>query len=169
MNLQEYNNIKNLNYRQYCKYLQNKYGKPPRPYMTNNFVKGGSNRKLNSRTKEGLMIHHKYEDTAIMLGSEEFAKRHPHEWQQPENLVYCDYVEHYYLHYLILKYPKSKKEDVGVGGLAMIKIELIDYYSNQYSKYEPWRINCFERVKNDKDVFIIVNNLATELYKRTHC
>ena len=63
MNLKEYNEVKNLNYLEYCDYLQKKYRISQVPY----FTKNGSKNPKAKRTKDGLMIHHKMEDHAVLL------------------------------------------------------------------------------------------------------
>lgn len=90
MRITEYDKVKDYSYLQYCEYLQNKYGKGLCEYMTASWVKS---RKV-TRTKEGLFVHHKYEDQAIRLSHPEIAKNYPYEWQLPENLIYCDFLEH---------------------------------------------------------------------------
>ena len=98
MNLVEYEKVKNLTYLEYCDYLQQKYGIGLSDYMTKSWNK---NSKV-TRTKDGLLAHHKYEDHAIMLSTKEFAMQNPFEWQLAKNIVYCDYLEHLFLHILIL-------------------------------------------------------------------
>ena len=103
MDLLEYENVKKLSYFQYCDYLQNKYGIGWYPYMT---VSWNKNNRA-SRTTEGLVAHHKFEDRAIMLSHKEWAMKHPYEWQIPQNLIYCDYLEHLLLHILFLLQTNS--------------------------------------------------------------
>lgn len=163
MNLEEYNKVKNLNYLEYCDYLQNKYGLGKESYMDLSWNK---NFKC-SRTKEGLMAHHKMEDHAILLSDRAFAMRNPYEWQLPENLVYCDYLEHLFLHILICENPhknKNKNEIVGIGGIINFLVpELNDFYSGWFTN-KKWQIACFNKIKNDKNVYL-------ELIKRfkTNC
>ena len=97
MKLQEYEKVKDYTYLEYCDYLQEKYGIGFCDYMTKNWNK---NQKV-TRTKDGLYVHHKYEDHAIMLSTKEYAMKNPYEWQLKENLVYCDFLEHLLLHILI--------------------------------------------------------------------
>ena len=73
MNLVEYEKVKNLTYLEYCDYLQQKYGIGLSDYMTKSWNK---NSKV-TRTKDGLLAHHKYEDHAIMLSTKEFAMQNP--------------------------------------------------------------------------------------------
>ena len=86
MNITEYESVKTFNYTQYCDYLQNKYGIGLSDYMTKSWNK---NSKC-TRTKEGLLAHHKFEDHAIMLANKEYAMKNPFEWQLAKNIVYCD-------------------------------------------------------------------------------
>ena len=141
MNLQEYEKVKNFTYLEYCDYLQQKYGIGLCNYMSESWKK---NSKV-TRTKDGLYVHHKYEDHAIMLSNTEYAKINPYEWQMKENLIYCDLLEHLLLHLLICEYPaenKNKREQVGIGGvLNFIVPELNDVYSGWVSK-QPWQQNC---------------------------
>ena len=155
MNIQEYEKVKNFTYLEYCDYLQQKYGIGLCNYMSENWKK---NSKV-TRTKDGLYVHHKYEDHAIMLSNPEYAKKNPYEWQMKENLVYCDLLEHLLLHQLICEYPadnKNKNEQVGIGGVVnLIVPELNDVYSGWVSK-QPWQQNCHNAIIKDKDVYLQV-------------
>jgi len=153
MNIHEYENVKNYSYLDYCDYLQQKYGIGLCNYMSENWKK---NSKV-TRTKEGLYVHHKYEDHAIMLGNPEYAKKNPYEWQMKENLVYCDFLEHLFLHQLICEYPAentNKNEQVGIGGIVnFIVPELNDVYSGWVSR-QAWQQSCHNAVIKDKDVYL---------------
>ena len=163
MNMQEYIKVKDFTYLQYCDYLQGKYGIGKSDYMTKSWNK---NHKV-TRTKEGLMVHHKYEDHAIMLSTKEYAMKNPFEWQLAKNMVYCDFLEHLFLHILICEYPspeRNEREAVGIGGVInFIVPELNDVYSGWQTNQE-WRIICHSKIINDKDVCL-------ELLKRfkTNC
>ena len=153
MTVQEYNKVKSFTYLEYCDYLQQKYGLASCAYMSENWKK---NSKV-SRTKEGLYVHHKYEDHAIMLGNPAYAKKNPYEWQKRENLVYCNLLEHLLLHLLICEYPaedKNKNEQVGIGGVVnFIVPELNDVYSGFVSK-QQWQQNCHNVIINNKDTYL---------------
>ena len=153
MNLIEYEKIKNLTYLEYCDYLQNKYGVGLCAYMTKSWNR---NPKV-TRTKEGLFAHHKFEDHAIMLSTREYAMNNPYEWQLAQNIVYCDYLEHLFLHILICEYPAEDRnifEAVGVGGVVnFIVPELNDLYSGWITK-QPWRKACYNVVIDDKNVYL---------------
>ncbi|WP_296024725.1 hypothetical protein [uncultured Treponema sp.] len=152
MDKKEYEKVKRLNYLQYCDYLQEKYGIGRSDCMTKSWNK---NNKV-SRTCDGLIAHHKYEDHAIMLSQKQIAMLNPFEWQKAENIVYCDYLEHLFLHILICENPaqdRNKNENVGIGGVCnFIVPELNDLYSGWATK-QQWRKNCHEKVKNNKDVY----------------
>lgn len=147
--------VKDFTYTEYCTYLQNKYGIAICDYMTKSWNK---NNKI-SRTKEGLLAHHKFEDRAIMLSTKEYAMRNPFEWQHAENIVYCDYLEHLFLHILICEYPspeRNAREAVGIGGVInYIAPELNDFYSGWESSLE-WQKRCLDKIRNNKDVYLIL-------------
>ena len=155
MNMDEYNKIKDLDYIGYCDYLQNKYGIGLTDYMTKSFNK---NPKV-TRTKDGLFTHHKMEDHMIMLSMPEIAKMCPYEWQSKENIVYCDYLEHLYLHILICKYPSAEKIQIAKVGIGGVINFLIPELNDIYSGWEPnatWKKNCVNKVIQDKDVYMVL-------------
>lgn len=164
MNLQEYEKIKDYTYLEYCDYLQEKYGIGLCDYMTKNWNK---NQKV-TRTKDGLYVHHKYEDHAIMLSTKEYAMKNPYEWQLKENLVYCDFLEHLLLHILICENPsknKNENEKVGVGGIVnFIVPELNDVYSGWVAK-QAWQLNCHNAIINDKDVYLVLIKRFKDFYE----
>lgn len=155
MHIKEYEEIKNYTYLEYCDYLQKKYGIGLCDYMRPNWTK---NAKV-TRTKDGLYVHHKYEDHAIMLSNPEVAKNNPYEWQKKENLIYCNLLEHLLLHQLICEYSAENKNDigkVGFGGIVdFIVPELNDVYSGWVSKL-VWQQNCHRTIINNKDVYLLI-------------
>lgn len=166
MKIAEFEEVKGMTYEAYCDYLQAKYGIGRADYMTKSFNK---NQRV-SRTSEGLIAHHKAEDKMILLSTKEVAEKCPYEWQQKENIVYCDYLEHLLLHVLICKYPSQDRipiADVGIGGVInFIVPELNDLYSGWVSN-QSWRVKCHNRVIEDKEVYleilrIFVNYLQEE-------
>ena len=44
-----------------------------------------------------------------MLFEKEHAMKNPYEWQLAKNIVYCDYLEHLFLHILICEYPAKDR------------------------------------------------------------
>ena len=164
MNISEYQKVKGLTYLEYCDYLQLKYGIGLTDYMTRSYK---PNPKC-KRTKEGLVAHHKKEDTMIMLSTKEVAQMCPIEWQLKENIVYCDYLEHLLLHVLICKYPAKDMEDficVGIGGVVnFIVPELNDLYSG-YIANQAWRQNCHSKVSADEGVYLSILKQFIDIVK----
>lgn len=111
MDSQEFKYEKDLAYDDQIKYLQNKYGLSKENYFVKDTCKS-RNKKI-SRTNEGLIIHHvkENEQGAFMLSDPICAKKFPFEYQMPNNLVYCNYLEHLLLHLKIentLHNPEKK-------------------------------------------------------------
>lgn len=151
MDLTEYNHVKNMNYDEYCSYLQTKYGTPPSPY----FTRLGKKCRDNTRTRDGLYLHHIREDTEVLLSNWKICKDLPYEYQLSENLCYCDFLEHLYCHILICEKEIKKEKPMwhGVmGAVVFIIPELNDLYSGFVSR-QKWRRKCYLKVINDKDVY----------------
>lgn len=91
------------------------------------------------------------EDRCVMLSNRYIAEMCPREWQNKENIVYCDYLEHLFLHVLICRYPRSEMP-VGIGGVYIIANELNDLYSG-FRTNQAWRKRCHAMVIDDKDVY----------------
>ena len=163
MKLEELNKVKNFTYTEYVKYLQEKYGLSKTAY----FTEGWSPIVKTKRTKEGLFVHHVKEDCEIMLGNVNYAKKQPYEYQLPENLVYCDYLEHLLLHILIVKYPGKSQNPLtmpGIGGIINFLIpELNDYYSG-YPIKQAWKQTVFDKVKDDLDAYLELLRIFVETY-----
>lgn len=155
MDLNEYNKVKDFSYEEYCDYLKEKYGCATCDYFYPNFKK---NPKI-SRTSEGLVCHHICEDKAIMLSTVAYAERNPFEYQRAENLVYCDYLEHLFLHILICENPSRDRnpfEAVGIGGILNYLVpELNDVYSGWITA-QTWRLKCHSLILNDRDVYLLL-------------
>ena len=164
MNMEEYNKVKDMDYLKYCDYLQDKYGIGLDDYMTPGFTK----KKGVTRTKEGLFVHHKRENEGILLSYPNIAKHYPYEYQKKENLVYCDYLEHILLHVLIYKYPANYTAALGIGGVILIAGDINDLYSGwrTESPGQMWRMRCYEKIANDKDVYLTILRSLVNILKR---
>lgn len=166
MKLEEFNNVYNMSYDQYCDYLTQKYGSGLSDYFTKSW---NPNPKC-KRTKEGLFAHHVDEDKMIMLSEKKIAQMCPFEWQLKDRIVYCDYLEHLFLHSLICKFPNVNKipnVDVGIGGVVNFLVpELNDMYSG-FPVSQPWKQNCFNVVKNDFDVYLAIIEYFIKWLKET--
>lgn len=154
MTKEEYELIEYYDYDEYVKYLQTKYGIPKKPYFTLDWRK---NMDI-TRTQEGLYIHHVKENKAIMLCNPDYAKNNPFEYQNPENLVYCDLLEHLLLHILICEDPNIDSTIdpnivTAIGGIQNFMIpQLNDVYSG-YISPKSWERKCYNKIINDKDVY----------------
>ena len=155
MNILEYNKVKNLNYLEFVSYLINKHGAVKYNYMTKSWNKNSNC----TGTKNGLLVHHVFEDHAIMLSNKTHAMNNPYEWQKAENLVFCDYLEHLYLHILICESPsieRNKNEAVGIGGVInFLAPELNDIYSGRKPNVAR-KQNCVNKVMDDKEVYLVL-------------
>lgn len=152
MDRQEYEQVKSLNYPEYCNYLKKKYGQPKFPYYT----RDGKKNRGNSKTREGLFIHHVFEDHAIRLSDEMYASINPYEWQLPENLVYCDFLEHLLLHILICESPSPDHNRIEAPGIGGVRNFIVPELNDAYSGYRPklaWKQCCYNKVIEDKDVY----------------
>ncbi len=153
MKLEEYEKVKGLTYREYCDYLQAKYGIGRSDYMTKSWNKNG---KV-SRSKEGLVVHHKFEERVLTLYRKGNAINYPFEWQLAKNIVYCDYLEHLFLHILICEdqaKDKNPDEVVGIGGVInFIVPELNDVYSG-WETSQDWKKKAYSLILDDKDVYM---------------
>ena len=160
MNIQEYNNIKDYTYDEYCAYLINKYGPATGPYFLDTYwtktkkpQQPTTNKKV-TRTKEGLFLHHLQENHVASLSTPSVAATHPYELQSAENLVPCDYLEHLLLHIMICEDPQPfEGEYVGANGtLTWILPALVGFFEKRHIAQE-WQLPAFDRIANNKDVY----------------
>ena len=166
MTLDEYNAAKNMNYNAFCEYLKAKYGIATEDYYLPGFVR---NNKV-SRTREGLFAHHVMEDRAILLSTREVAMTHPMLYQSKENLVYCDWVEHLYLHLLIAENPAPDAEEgVGIGGCVSFLVPQLNDVFAGFRSDKEWEQNCINKVFDEETGFdaymAIVARLKVHLAK----
>ena len=162
MNLEEYNKVKDMHYEDYCDYLVNKYGEAKYDYMSPKFTK---NSKV-SRTSDGLYAHHRMENRMCSLSELDVAKKCPWEWQAKYNLVYCDLLEHTFLHLLIAEEVIPKMKFIlGFGGIIDYFVpELNDLYSGWETR-QAWRKTCHSRVINDKEVYLTLIRRMIEWWR----
>ena len=125
MNIKEYNKIKDLNYFEYCNYLNSKY---------------------KDRSKLGLFRHHYYEYRKANLSNNEVAKQSTEE--ERNTIIYCNFLEHLFLHILIGEQTDSRLA-LGLGGAVNYIIPQINKYLDfDTMDYSP---KYYENI--DKDVF----------------
>lgn len=157
MNIAEFYKVKGMTYLEYCDYLQDKYGIGLNDYMSKSYNKNSNV----SRTSEGLFVHHKMEDRASDLSKKAIASSYPYEWQRKENLVYCDYLEHLWLHILIYKYLSEEEGNYikyPLNSSAIVKSfipELNDIYSGFVFKL-TWKNNIAKAIIHDKQAYLAI-------------
>ena len=133
----------------------------------------GTKKKKCSRVDEGLFVHHIDEDKFPQLGERNMAMKVPIDYQKKERLVYCDYLEHLYLHALILKYPSKDQHPntvLTLGGLFGFLIPALnDAYSGALkgTTGRAWEARCINRIINDKDAYFAILSYIIELYLYT--
>jgi hypothetical protein len=151
--LNEYND-----YHELLNDLKEKYGIPKASYFTNNV--SYSQRQSIKRGKEGLYLHHDFEDTAIMLSHPQFniENKYPYEWHEPENLTYCNTLEHLMLHVLIATRKQGVvnaklKQETGTGGAVNFIVPQINTYISRAYEYKPqWLKTALSMFDDEKVV-----------------
>ena len=180
MTLEEYIQVKDMNYDEFCDHLKQKYGKAQYDYFrfrTGGYKPGVFAREPKiSRTSEGLFAHHVKEDRAILLSVPDVAIRHPREYQSKENIVYCDWMEHLYAHILIAEHPAPNAEEgVGLGGCINY---LVPQLNDIFAGYQPgrqWEKTCADKVlttdgKSNYDCYmVLLSRLKMIFLKTTSC
>lgn len=151
MNFSEYETVRGFSYQDYCIYLQNKYGLSPCNYT---FGSSGKDK----RSGDGLELHHIREDIVPALSNRTVAESNPIEYQQPQNLCYCDYLEHMLLHVLIFEEDMETNYNdnvVGIMGVInhMVK-RLNDFYCKDLVGYKDYEVNAYHKIKDDVDVYL---------------
>lgn len=92
-----------LSYSEYVSFLLQKYGTVKYDYFANE--KCATVCRKNSKSNEGLCIHHICESIVPKLSSKQTALRFSFFFQRAENLVYCNDLEHLLLHIKIAELP----------------------------------------------------------------
>lgn len=139
MNLSEYKSIENLNYFEYCDYLNNKY---------------------KDKSKSGLFKHHYYEYRKANLSNNEVAKQSTEE--ERNTIIYCNFLEHLFLHILIGEQTDSRLA-LGLGGAINYIIPQINKYLDFGAMdYSP------KYYKNiDKEVFQLLCDRCNQCINET--
>lgn len=153
----------NSSYEEIVGCFQIKYGVPTQPYFTSEGCRQYN--KSIRRTGEGLYIHHIQE----IAESEEYfmsnlsqpaiARQVSFEWQQPNNLCYCNLLEHYLLHVKInLNRVKSTGRFIGDGVLtlgARIKNLYLKDFSGTLTDGEK---KIFKPIEEEYKAFVKIHN-----------
>lgn len=164
------NSILGMPYDEYVNTLLEKYGSVQNDYYRNEAC---LTRSGNSRSREGLVIHHIDEDKEAGLSSmwkyrNPFSM--PEEYQKADRLVYCNFVEHLLLHMKILEkeltkiVPERRVDNVvSVKGFALIARDINDLldgkrlgmFSNYVSSEEL--TERYLRVLDDSWITLFIN------------
>ena len=145
MDLREYQKIKNYSYKEACEYFLNKYGKCKAIY--------GS--KINNRSDEGLFIHHIGENEIASLSNPEVRKANDPKYQEPEMLVYCNYLEHAFIHVLIGEETAGGR-NLGLHGDNLYIIPALRKFFEEGLPNPRINAAYFDVIKNDKDVYDLI-------------
>lgn len=98
-----------------------------------------------SRANEGLECHHIFENQYINIGSKDtiYDFKYPFQIQKKENLVYCDIIEHFILHVLIVKETNG---EFGEGGSEIfLRPKIEDWLISKKIPKPQWMKKCIER------------------------
>lgn len=179
MTIAEFNKVRNMIYNEYVKYLQDKYGLPTKAYYHTTGADNHLTGSNISRGKEGLQCHHVREDIVASLSDKNIAASNLIEYQSPENLCYCNLLEHLFLHILIAEEQKEDENGsyLGDGGVNWMILALNSIYSDPtnswYSKkiYNPEeRGMCYDInniITNNKDTYLaLINRYCTSAFIR---
>ena len=129
--------------------LLEKYGPVPYDYFCNPSCR--SVKAKNSRTSEGLEIHHIDEDKHPLLSHPMFALRCDWECQRADRLVYTNVMEHLALHIRICMGMGKMSFTPGVIYLAA---RINDYFN--YPDLTGWNKNMYEAIKDKYEEYISI-------------
>lgn len=161
----EYQKQFQMEYMDLSKYLQKKYGKPTSPYFLAENCKT-QNKKI-TRVNEGLFIHHiaeyhKEYPAINNLSSTNEAIKFPYEFQTPNWLCYCDYIEHVILHYKIHKLRIGKSANIPLDdGIVHYMLPELKYWYQTNGKdiSVEWKKKVWNVIKEEKQTFIEIYNM----------
>lgn len=145
MTINEYQNVKDFSYEEYCKYLNKKYGAVPRKY--------GSSK--NKRPEDGLFIHHVREDEVASLSNRKIALANNPVYQEPENLVYCNYLEHLLLH-IIIGEDTAGTKNLGLNGPFIFIVPALKNYFEKGWKNEKINAGYYSAIEGNKEIYDIL-------------
>lgn len=152
----EINKELKMNYEELVNHLLNKYGVAKYDYFCNETCR--SRDPKNSRTKEGLFLHHIDEDKAFQLSVDRFASMQSYEYQKANRLVYCNVLEHLMLHIKIIEKTINSNVDLkqihGIGGAVTFIYPQINDYYNGFEFQQEYLINIYSLIKNNYKDYI---------------
>lgn len=155
--VQHYSTYENL-----VNYLIQKYGPVPADYFDENW---NQNWKQNSRTSEGLEIHHIDEDKYLFLSDRASCERQnvPFECQRAERLVYCNKIEHLLLHIRIAEdFHADDLQTYYKFGIKTLISKINDYYEFDELPGD-WRNGMITAINN-----LMADYIVLLIYISTH-
>ena len=154
MTLAEFIKLWAMSYFEVIEYLLAKYG-PVKYSYTNNAKNKGNER--------GLFVHH-IDEYRISALSTSWAKKAYPECQKPARLVFCNLLEHFLLHLIIVR-DFLKNSDISVGGIGQyIYPDLYQYFVHNHCKNNI-SINFYTAIEGSNEAFIA---LQTEYFNLKH-
>lgn len=146
MHLDEYRKVKGLTYWQYCDYLKGKYG----------CLKESYGSKSNSRSSDGLFIHHIGENEVANLSNDAvrkgLEKEKDQKYQSPEMLCYCDWLEHLLLHIMIGE-ETAGTTNLGLEGCFTYLLPALRDFFEYGKKTCNYNAAYYDVISGDEDVF----------------
>ena len=145
MHLDEYRKVKGLTYWQYCDYLKGKYG----------CLKESYGSKSNSRSSDGLFIHHIGENEVANLSNDAVRKElkeKDQKYQSPEMLCYCDWLEHLLLHIMIGE-ETAGTTNLGLEGCFTYLLPALRDFFEYGKKTCNYNAAYYDVISGDEDVF----------------
>ena len=145
MHLDEYGKVRGMTYGQYCDYLKGKYGCMKECY--------GS--KSNSRSSDGLFIHHIGENEVANLSNDAVRKElkeKDQKYQSPEMLCYCDWLEHLLLHIMIGE-ETAGTTNLGLEGCFTYLLPALRDFFEYGKKTCNYNTAYYDVISGDEDVF----------------
>ena len=155
-----------MSYEELTTYLQSKYGLPERAYFRTPTCKSKS---PITRGSEGLYIHHIKETETDNLAQSEIAIEHPWDYQLPENLCYCDLLEHLLLHvHINAKRCKNANGFLIDGIINHLIPELNHIYRDNPIYSDPkslWRNAAKEKIIKEQENYLLILSKWCDLIK----
>lgn len=138
-----------MDYYEGVRTLIEKYGPVPYAYFCNPSCR--SVKAKNSRTSEGLEIHHIDELKYPLLSHPRFALRYDWECQEAENLVYVNVLEHFALH---IRICIERGEVLFRPGVIHLAARINDYFN--YPDLTGWNKNMYDVIKDSYEEYISI-------------
>lgn len=158
-----------LSYQQNLQYLKAKYGEAKENY----FLDINCTRKSvkNGRGNEGLFLHHDFEydrknPLTSNLSDPDTAKQFDYKYQYPENLTYCNYLEHILLHIKINILRTKQLQHFLRDGLVNFMLPEVNSWYKYLVDLKPWQQTAFSLIEeNYGDYLDLLEYWVDELEK----